>query len=252
MSNCPLGFSSKDEPLKNYKTLKKSKIQLFLTKNYDKGLMPKKPKIYLDWWESDSKTKHHARFCMPLLMANGVGYDILSPTTFEIEWDGSELHDARVKIIDNSSHGIVDNHSSRGSFTVQTGFVPKTEEGYFIYIKGIPNIRRPFSVMEGLIESWWSPANFGIVCLCNSPGKFLVKKGEPLARMILLHQDAIDVDIEIKDNEFEVPQRKEFIEKRIKETGHILDYFKGLYPNGEKTSHHIRPSIYNKKENINE
>jgi hypothetical protein len=63
--------------------------------------------------------------------------------------------------------------------------------------------------------------------------------------MILLHEDAIKVSLEIKDNQFEVFQRKEFLEKREKQTGHVLDYFKGLYPNGEKVDYHIKPNIYN-------
>jgi len=244
MSSCPFGFSSKDQPKKGPDSLKESKIEIYLLEKYDKTLLPKKPDIYLDWWEKDQKTKQHARFCMPLLMANGLGYDILSPATFEIEWDGDENKNAQVNILDRSSHGIVDNHSAHGSFTVQTQFIPKTEEGYFIYIKGIPNIRRSFSVMEGMIEAWWNPANFGLVCLCNYAGKFIIKKGEPLARMLLIHQDAIKVNIEVKDNQFDVFQRKEWLEKRNKQVGHVLDYFKGLYPDGIPTEHHIKPSVF--------
>jgi len=244
MSSCPFGFSSENKPKKNEESLKSSTMELYLMEKYDKSLLPKKPEIYLNWWEEDPKTKNHAKFCMPLLIANGLGYDILSPATFEIEWDGDEKHDANVNIIDRCSHGFVDNHSAHGSFTVQAQFVPKTEEGYYTYIKGIPNIRRPFSVMEGLIESWWNPAHFGIVCLCNYPSKFTIKKGEPLARMVLLHQDAIKVSLEAKDDQFQIFQRKEFLDKREKQVGHVLDYFKGLYPNGQKTEHHIKPNVF--------
>ncbi|NBP58118.1 hypothetical protein EBU71_16600 [bacterium] len=190
---------------------------------------------------------------MPLLMANGLGYDILSPATFEVEWDGDESHEAKVNIFDDkSSHTDIDNHSACGSFTVQSQFVPKTEEGYYTYIKGIPNMRRPFSVMEGMIESWWNPSHFGIVCLCNYAGKFRINKGEPIARMVLIYQDAIKVNLKIKDNEFEVFQRKEFTAKRNAPGygGKDLDYFKGLYPNGEPTEHHIKPSVYKEGSDI--
>lgn len=244
MSSCPFGFSSKDQPKKGPDSLKESKIEIYLLEKYDKTLLPKKPNIYLDWWEKDQKTRQHARFCMPLLMANGLGYDILSPATFEVEWDGDESKDAKVNVLDKSSHSIVDNHSAYGSFTVQAQFIPKTEEGYFLYIKGIPNIRRPFSVMEGMIETWWNPAHFGLVCLCNHAGKFTIAKGEPLARMILINQDTIKVNLEIKDNQFDVPKRKEWLEKRCKQDKKVLDYFKGLYPDGTSIDHHIKPSVY--------
>ena len=248
MSSCPFGFSSEKNLDKENPEIKESQVQLYLIKGYDKNFLPSKPNIYVDWWERDSKTKNHARFCMPLLMANVLGYDILSPATFEVFWDGDDRHDAQVKIIDKCSHAVIDNHSAKGSFTVQSQFIPKTKKGYYIYIKGIPNIRRPFSVMEGLIETWWNPAHFGLVCLCNSPSKFTIVKGEPIARMVLLHQDALKVKLEIKDDESEIYQRKEFLEKRTKQTSKVLDYFKGLYPNGEKVEHHIKPTIYN--ENI--
>lgn len=243
MQGCPFGFSSENKPKKGRDSLKESKIELYLMDNYDKSLLPKKPQTYVDWWEKDSKTINHAKFCMPLLMANELGYDILSPATFEIEWDGDESHDTNIYIIEASSHAGIDNHSAHGSFTVQSQFITKTEEGYYIYLKGMPNIRRPFSVMEGLVESWWNPAHFGIVCLCNHAGKFIIKKGEPIARLIYLHQDAIKTSLEIKDNQYEIPQRKEFLTKRQKQFGHVLDYFKGLYPNGEKADHHIKPNL---------
>ena len=119
MSSCPFGFSSENKETKtdnsNEDSLKQSTLELFLLENYDKNFLPKKPQIYLDWWEQDEKTKGHAKFCMPLLMANGIGYDILSPATFEVAWDGDEMHDARVKILDKCTHGIVDTHSAYGS-----------------------------------------------------------------------------------------------------------------------------------------
>lgn len=243
MSSCPFGFSSENKSKKNKNLLKESKLYLYLKKDYEKSLLPKKSEVYLDWWEKDPKTKGMAKFCMPLLMANGLGYNILSPATIEIEWDGNENHSAKINIIDKCTHALVTNHSACGSFTIQTGFVPKTEEGYYTYVKGIPNIRRPFSVMEALIESWWNPAHFGIVCLCNYAGKFIIRQGEPLAQMVLLHQDAIKVKLEVKENEFEIFQRKEFLEKRLKSVFN-RDYFKGLYPDGKEVEHHIKPSVY--------
>jgi hypothetical protein len=240
VSNLRISSSSSSSQIK----LEEKNIELYLMQNYDKSLLPKKPDIYKKWWEEDEKTKNHARFCLPLLMANGLGYDILSPATFEIEWDGDENHDAEIKILESTSHAVVDSHSACGSFTIQAHFIPKTEEGCFTLIKGIPNLRRPFSVMEGLIETWWNPANFGIVCLCNHAGKFKIEKGEPIARMLFLNEKYIKTNLIIKDNEFEIYQRQEFVSKREKQTKHVLDYFKGLFPNGKKTNHHFKPSDY--------
>jgi len=244
--SCPfLNTNSEKENASTPKRILEEKnIELYLLQEYDKSLLPKKPELYKDWWEKDSKTTNHAKFCLPLVMANGLGYDILSPATFMVFWDGDQNKNAEVKILDKSSHTSIDNHSSFGSFTVQASFIPKTKEGCFTFIKGIPNIRRPFSVMEGLIETWWNPAHFGIVCLCNHAGHFTIEKGEPIARMIFMTDEYIKTNLSIKDNEYDIEHRKEFKEKRNNQKGHVLDYFKGLFPNGDKTTHHIKPSDY--------
>jgi hypothetical protein len=238
--NDSLGSSEKHSK----KILKEKDIELYLMLPYDKSLLPKKPELYRDWWEKDIKTIQHAKFCLPLLMANGLGYDILSPATFEVDWDGDENHNADIKILESAPHAVIDDHSSCGSFTVQTHFIPKTEEGCFTFIKGIPNVRRPFSVMEGLVETWWNPAHFGLVCLCNHSGKFTIQKGEPIARMMFFDDTYIKTNLIIKDNQYEVHQRSEFLSKREKQEGHVLDYFKGLFPNGEKAKYHLKPSDY--------
>jgi hypothetical protein len=240
MSQCPFSNIKKHSE-ETRETIQKD-IELYLMQPFDKNFLPKKPDTYKGWWEEDSKTTNHAKFCLPLLMANGLGHDILSPATFEVSWSGNNKEDARINILEHSSHSIVDNHSAGGAFTVQANFIPKTEKGCFTFIKGIPNVRRSFSVMEGLIETWWNPAHFGIVCLCNYPGSFIVKKGEPIARMLFISDEYIKTNLIIKDNDMEIPFRQDFLEKRANQNGHVLDYFKGKYPNGEKTEYHIKPS----------
>jgi hypothetical protein len=238
MSKCP--FSNESEI--QQKELSQKDVEIYLMHPYEKNLLPKKPDIYKAWWEEDGKTINHAKFCLPLLMANGLGHDILSPATFEVSWSGNEKENAKISIHESSSHSMIDNHSAFGAFTVQAHFIPKTNKGCFTLIKGIPNLRRPFSVMEGLIETWWNPAHFGVVCLCNASGSFIIKKGEPIARMVFISDEYINTNLIIKDNDKEIAFRKEFLNKRANQNGHVLDYFKGKYPNGEKTEYHIKPS----------
>lgn len=231
----------------------KQSIKLYLYESFDKNFLPKKPEPIKSWWNEDNKTKNHANLCLPLIMANGLGFDILSPATFEVEWSGDEQEEAKIFSHESKSfESLITNHSACGSFTVQTKFIPKTEKGYFIFMKGIPNERRKFSVMEGLVEAWWSPSTFGLVCLCNCPGKFKIEKGEPIARMVLLNEESLNVNLEISDGKEngidEIPQSKEFIEKRSKSTHHMLDYFKGLYPNGEPVEYHIKPNLRKERE----
>lgn len=163
-------------------------IHIHLPDNFDRSLAPIPAQRDRDWWSDNVKTNNHARHCLPLTMANSLGYYILSPGSFLVRWNGDHHSDAQVEVLESSSHCRVDNHAAFGSFTVQAAFIPRTEDpGDYVYIKGIANERgRPYSCMEAAIEAWWSPSNFGLVFLLNQPGEFLIGKGTPIAQMFLL------------------------------------------------------------------
>lgn len=224
-------------------------ITLHLLDNYDKTLAPVKANKVRDWWDNqevDDKTVNHAKFCLPLTMATGVGYYILAPATFTIEWSGSHKEDSVVTIHDDAcSHAVIDAHSTRGGFTVQSMFVPRTQNpGDFVYVKGVPNeYRRPFSVLEAMIEAWWSPAHFGVVCLLNQPGKFTIKKGDPIAHMILVKSSGLNADLEL--TYAQAPHHEEFVQKRNNSSGKELDYMRGLLPDGTEVCPHFK-RWYNK------
>lgn len=218
--------------------LLESAITLYLKKDYDKRLLPIKAKHHRDWWEVDSKTRMHARFCLPLTMASGLGFYILSPATFTVQWDGNETHDVEIEILDACSHTVIDNHSSFGSFTVQSSFIARTKNiGDFVYVKGIANLAQPYSVLEAMIESWWSPSEFGIVCLLNQAGKFKIKKGDPLAQMFVINSKHGAYDIGFTDGY--PPIWPDWIVKQAPGEKN-LDYFRGNLPNGTAVCPHFK------------
>lgn len=222
--------------------LPEQSIVLFLPPDFDKNLLPVKARALRSWWENDDKTRMHARFCLPLTMASGLGYYILSPATFTVEWDGDPTHDTEVTIIDGASHAQIDNHSSFGSFTVQARFIVRTKAiGDFIYIKGVANqYRQPFNVMEAMIESWWSPSEFGIVCLVNQPGKFTIKKGEPLAQMFVVSTSRAQYGLATADGY--PPFWDEWTERRKPEiyNGRNMDYLRGVLPDQTPVCPHMK------------
>ena len=197
------------------------------------------------WWEEDRKTKNHARFCLPMLMANSNGFYILSPADITIKWDGSVNSDVQVSIENACSHTAVTTHSSFGSFTIQTQFIPRTPEGVFTLIKPLPNIRLPYQPLEGLMETWWLVANFGLVTLATQPGEHLIKRGDPIAQMIFIGSTAHNFEIYHAGQSDALPERKEFLDKRNVYTNKQLDYMKGDHLDGHK-----EPVHYKKFKNI--
>lgn len=215
-------------------------LVLYLSDDYDKSLAPIRATRYRDWWEDNSATKNHAKHCLPLAMANSLGYYILSPGTFIVTWDGDVHKRAQIQHIDKSSHYVVDDHAAFGSFTVQAKFIPKTERpGEFIYIKGIPNERCvPYTCMDAIIEAWWNPSNFGLVFMLNQPGQFLIQKGQPIAQMFVFNNSVYYHEVEYINgypDEYEEWSRKRNSPNYKKE----LDYLRGLNPDGTKQPYHI-------------
>jgi hypothetical protein len=55
------------------------------------------------WWEEQYVTRRHARHCLPLTMANSLGYTIHSPVSFRVDWDGDPHSHAQVETDDTMS-----------------------------------------------------------------------------------------------------------------------------------------------------
>jgi len=217
-----------------------SGLKIHLKDGFDKTLAPIRAEKIKDWWDDNTKTKDHAKHCLPLTMANSLGWYILSPGTFIVRWNGDTHSDAQVEAIEKSSHYEVDNHAAFGSFTIQANFIPVTSrEGDFVYIKGMPNERmRPYTCMEACIEAWWSMGNFGLVFLLNQPGEFLIPIGTPIAQMFVYRGGVGAIEADIVDGY--PPGHAEWLARRSR-PGYKkdLDYMKGQTAGGAKIHTHI-------------
>lgn len=216
------------------------RIRLHLAPGFDKSLAPVPAQKLRDWWDDNTKTANHAKHCLPLQMANSLGYYILSPGTFIVKWNGDVHSDVRIEHVEKSSHYEVDNHAAFGSFTVQANFIPVTDDpGDFVLIKSIANERNcPYTCMEAAIEAWWSVGNFGLVFLLNQPGEFLIPMGKPIAQMCLLRRESAEARIEIVEGN--PPGHAEWLAKRSRpDYRKDLDYFAGVTSGGKKIETHI-------------
>jgi len=208
---------------------------------FTSDLMPIVPPPHKGWWQDNVKTRNHAQHCLPLAMANSLGYYILSPVTFSVEWNGDIQADAVVKTLTDTNGFITaDAHATHGGFTIQPGFIATTDvPGDFIMIKNLPNERfQFFTCMEALIEGWWSKARFGLVCLMTRPGKFLINRGDPVAQLCVYRQEAALHDIVMKDMPPEYTQWEE--KRKNTEYKKLFDYFKGLHPDGTPEPTHVQ------------
>lgn len=217
-----------------------SKLTLHLASNFDKDLVPIPASKFRNWWDDNTRTKDHAKHCLPLQMANSLGYFILSPGTFLVKWDGDIHSEALITPIDKSSHYEVDSHAAFGSFTVQAKFIPVTEKpGEFVIIKGIANERGcPYSCMEAAIEAWWNVGSFGLVFLLNQPGEFMVNKGQPIAQMFVYDGVAASTTIDLISG-YPIGHDGWLAKRSRPDYTKDLDYFRGSKYTGEDVPSHI-------------
>lgn len=204
-------------------------------------LAPVRAEKRRDWWQQDIGTRNHAHHCLPLTMANSLGYYILSPGSFRVLWDGDWDHDVAVTKLDPLEPFVVDNHSAAATFTVQPGFIPMTGSvGDFVFVKGVSNVRGAwFTPMEALIEAWWQPGEFGLVCMMNRAGAFTVRRGEPIAQMCVYRAAAGFASLAVSDAP--PPETAAWHVRRGRpEYRKDLDYLQGRHPDGRPEPTHIR------------
>lgn len=171
-------------------------------------------------------------------MANRLGYVVRSPGSFQVNWSGNWKRPPGIEVLDDSGV-IVDAHTADGTFTVQPGFVASTGEvDDFLMIRPVPNVRGAwFSAMEALIEAWWQPGEFGIVCLLHRPGVFVVRRGDPLAQMCVYQAAVASVPLEVSEGLPEATRawRDRRAANGFRRTG---DYVRGRYPDGSSEPTH--------------
>lgn len=203
-------------------------------------LLPTAPPPAPEWWKQDPRTDGHAVHCLPLVMANTLGFLIRSPGRFRVTWDGDWDSYALVEPLSDDEF-TVDNHSARATFTVQPGFTARTQQvGDFLYVKALPNLRGAwFTAMEAMIEAWWQPGEFGIVCMLNRPGTYLVERGQPIAQMCVYRAEAGAATLEVHQG---VPPETEAWRTRRSrpEYRKDLDYLRGFHPDGRREPTHVR------------
>ena len=173
-------------------------------------------------------------------MANSNGFYLLSPADITLKWDGSLQSDVEVQVENACSHTAITTHSAFASFTVQTQFIPRTPDNVFTLIKPIPNLRLPFQPLEGLMETWWLVANFGLVTLVTHPGEHHIKRGQPIAQMLFIGSDAHNFEIYHAGRIDQLPERQQFMDKRNAYTTKQLDYMKGDHMDGSKETIHYK------------
>lgn len=191
----------------------------------------------------DNFDQRHPYRCLPLIIANTSGWELLCPSDFTAEWNGGN---AKEDIIFTSEEqNLALSHFSHGVITFHTGYLFRTPERWSMLVSGSPNhIKDGIQPFTAIVETDWLPFPFTMNWVFTRPGKVHFEKGEPfcfvtpLQDKLLEEFDIVKVslgdDPELKSNyEAWSKNRGEFnrgLADRDPETvkrGWQRDYFKG-------------------------
>jgi hypothetical protein len=127
----------------------------------------------------------YAYQCLPLVMANQWGWQILCPTDVRVTWDGTPgLSGLRVEAKPQYQPSIKSQFGA-GIVTFSPPWLFRTPPGWDLYSKGPSNRWKPNCVpLEGVIETWWLNYTFTLNWKLVEPGTVVFAEGESLGQLV--------------------------------------------------------------------
>lgn len=123
--------------------------------------------------------------CLPLVVANQWGWQILCPTDVRATWDGSPDRLGVWIEVDSRYAVSIKSQFGRGIVTFSPPWLFRTPPGWSLYAKGPSNRWKVNCVpLEGVIETWWLKYTFTLNWKIVEPGSVTFAKGESLGQIV--------------------------------------------------------------------
>lgn len=210
----------------------------------------------------DATPQAFANRCLPLMIANAHGWEILSPCGFQARWDGgTALSAVTVEPVSGADAALVPHvalsHFGSGVLTFHVNGLFRTDPGYDLFVGGPINASKDgISALTGVVETDWASATFTMNWRFTRPGAVVrFEKDEPFCHIFPVpHAYLEDVQPEMQEiadapdiqEEYEAWSRgrstfladlQEQKEEALK-LGWEKTYFRGLTSEGRKHEAH--------------
>jgi hypothetical protein len=127
----------------------------------------------------------HAYQCLPMVVANQWGWQILCPTDVRATWDGSDDSLGLWVEVDPKYAPAIKTQFGRGILTFSPPWLFRTPPGWDLLAKGPTNRwKENCTPLEGIIETWWLKYTFTLNWKLIQPGSVTFAKGESLGQLI--------------------------------------------------------------------
>ncbi|MEY2509531.1 MAG: hypothetical protein QOE26_294 [Verrucomicrobiota bacterium] len=144
-------------------------------------------------WMEDADRKFPYR-CLPLVVANQYGWEILSTHHLRAIWDGTS--NAEGLYIENlSGDGTLHatSHFGEGVLTFQIPFLFQTPEGWNLMVRGPTNSPKDgIAPLDGIVETDWTHSTFTMNWRFTRACTIEFTKGEPICLFFPIQRGALE------------------------------------------------------------
>lgn len=201
----------------------------------------------------DATPKRFATRCLPLLIANAHGWEVLLKDSCEITWTGGSSADDIKVTTGSGDKTYVYSHFGQGIVTFKIFGLFRTEPQFNMWVGGpINRFKDGIQALTGIVETDWSPMTFTMnwkVTRAGHPVRF--EHDEPICHVFPMPRGivdqsepemaSLDSDPELKrDFEQAKEDRLAFNEglrsgnPDVVKRGWQKDYFRGAFPSGRR------------------
>jgi len=142
----------------------------------------------------DETDQRFAYRCLPLSIANAMGWELLLPHAVTATWNGGNAL-ADVVVETDAAPGAkpaASSHFGHGVLTFHVGYLFRTEPGTGIWARGIPNLPKDgIAPLEGIVETDWLDFTFTMNWKFTRPGTVTFAREEPFCFITLIKYRAL-------------------------------------------------------------
>ena len=135
-------------------------------------------------WMDNTNVKFAYR-CLPLKIANELGWCITTPYNIRARWNGGPWgEDTEVEVEGDTNH-FCSSHFGYGVLTFGFRTLFRTSVGHCLYVKGPTNyVKHGIQALEGLVETDWLTFTFTMNWKITKPNEWVeFKRGEPVCQV---------------------------------------------------------------------
>jgi hypothetical protein len=144
----------------------------------------------------DQTHHRYAYRCLPLTIANAMGWEILLPAKVSAEWNGgNKISDITVASDDPAwtAEQLAISHFGHGILTFPINYLFRTDPGIGLWARGKPNAPKDgVAPLDGIIETDWLPFTFTMNWQFTRAGRITFDRDEAFCFITPIAYRALD------------------------------------------------------------